>query len=122
MIVAEYLASVLAPFNSTAATFTGTTRFSACLCPQPATIVVRKRLLVTANALIALHFILSPPIDFVFNNGPMPPCLLSFGRIILKELRHHLLQVLVILVWVCLEVDRLDGVAAPDELFSSDVI
>src|SRR4030095_431659 len=51
-----------------------------------------------------------------------PGLLTDLRRIVLKKLRHHLLQVLVILIRIFLEVDGLDGVAAPDQLLSSDVI
>src|SRR6185503_8610397 len=93
------------------------TRFSGSLCPHPPTRVIRKRLLVAATVLIAFHFIC--PLQLISYPSPL---LTDSRRIILKKLRHHLLQVPVILIRVFLEVDGLDGVAAPDQLLSSDVI
>jgi hypothetical protein len=61
MIVAEYRTSLLAEFISTAATFTGTTAFSACADWQAApSRAVKRRLPPNANASNALRFMCPP--------------------------------------------------------------
>src|SRR5687768_3043438 len=111
MIVAEYLVSLFATFNSIAATFTGTAALCVCVDLQAPNTTSERSAALTAIAFNVLRFI-CPLRSIVFSPG----LLAGLRRIILKELRNNLLQVLIILIRVFLEVDLLDGVTAPDEL------
>ena len=48
--------------------------------------------------------------------------LICLGRIIFKEFRHCLLQILIVLIGVFLEVDGLAGIPTPDQLLFCGVI
>src|ERR1700736_6536587 len=128
IIVAEYRDPLPAEFSSTATTFTGTAGLSTCFDWQAVSRGIRTMLTFKATAASVFGFICLLLFLFRIQLWPSrklvgPRSLLTWlRRIILKKLGHSFLQVLVVLVRVCLEIDGLDGVAAPDQLFFPKVI
>src|SRR5690349_8929148 len=99
MMVAEYFDSLFAVFNSTAATFTGTGSFSSGLDldfkAATAITIPNRSTVLTATNLNGFFFIRPLPcLSCSVHLNPLirfPHSLSGRRRIVLEELRHHLL-------------------------------